>query len=149
GEMALRAAAFGGLCAGLVLRPFTVFGPGPMDGARAHFIGRWLAQARAGQPLTLHGSGGGVVGLVRVGAVAGLVLRFLDRPASLPFMVLNATGGTPLTVSEIADCFRKVAPGISIERVSAPNGAIRRGWGNPTAMCAFLGTDADRLESPG
>ncbi|HEX5725834.1 MAG TPA: NAD(P)-dependent oxidoreductase, partial [Longimicrobiaceae bacterium] len=63
-----------------VLRPFTVYGPGPAAGERGHFVAHWLELARAGAPLTVHGDGTQTVDLVHVDDVAAACLAALARP---------------------------------------------------------------------
>lgn len=138
-EYAVRAAVAAGLPAALILRPFTVFGHGPMRGERGHFIGRWLELALAGEALAIHGDGRQPVDLVQLETVSAICLRFVSEVAPPPLRILNATGGAPLSVVELAAIFQQAHPGIRARHVPPAETAPLHGWGDPHAMSAYLG----------
>jgi UDP-glucose 4-epimerase len=111
-----------------VLRPFTVYGPGPAAGERGHFIARWLELVRAGAPLPVHGSGMQTVDLVHVDDVTAACLAVLDRPA-VPgrFRAYNVGSGAETTILQLADWFREVEPGVrTIVSPSRAPAVVRR-----------------------
>lgn len=138
-EHATRAAVAAGLPAALIMRPFTVFGPGPMRGDKGHFMGRWLELALAGEPLTIHGSGLQPVDLVHVDTVAQICLKFMDEPEPQRLRILNATGGAPVSVVDLATLFQQARADVGVRHVFPENHTPLRGWGDPTAMREYLG----------
>ena len=69
----------------VVVRPFTVYGPGPASGARGHFIAHWIEQATTGAPLSLHYGGEQTVDLGYVDdVVRALQAAREGEPAARP-----------------------------------------------------------------
>jgi UDP-glucose 4-epimerase len=141
-ENAIQAAADAGLLRGAVVRPFTVFGAGPMSGDRGHLIGRWADLAEKDRPLTIYGDGSQVVDLVPVATVARLCRVLIEtKNSKTPFRIVNATAGTPTTLSEIAACFKEVNRNVRVVHEPISSNGQRRGWGDASLMRQLLGRD--------
>jgi UDP-glucose 4-epimerase len=69
GERIVAAAAVPGGLSTVVLRLFTVYGPGPASGARGHFVAGWLERASAGEVVEIFGDGTQTVDLTHVNDV--------------------------------------------------------------------------------
>ena len=133
-ERTLERAADRGLLSAVVLRPFTVYGPGPSSGARGHFIADWIERALAGQPLVVHGDGRQTVDLTHVDDVVRAGLAALDLRSR--FCVLNVGSGTETTLLELARWMRAVVP--SVKTVRAPWRGRRRRQLADIALAAQL-----------
>jgi UDP-glucose 4-epimerase len=122
-ERTLEGATRRGLLSAVVLRPFTVYGPGPASGARGHFVADWFDRALTGQPLVMHGDGSQTVDLTHVDDLvqAGLAALGLASRSC----ILNVGSGTETTLLELARWMRAVVP--TVEIVQAPSrGGPRR-----------------------
>lgn len=141
-EYALRCAVAADLAPTLVLRPFTIFGPGPLRGEAGHLVGRWLELARAGEALTIHGDGTQTVDLVPSSVLGAACVRFFTEPAAPALRVLNGTSGQPTTIRELADRFRRRFPGVALRSMPAPPTATpaARVWGDAHALETYLGS---------
>jgi UDP-glucose 4-epimerase len=133
-ERTLERAADRGLLSAVVLRPFTVYGPGPSSGARGHFIADWIERALAEQPLVVHGDGRQTVDLTHVDDVVRAGLAALDLRSR--FCVLNVGSGTETTLLELARWMRAVVP--SVKTVRAPWQGRRRRQLADIALAAQL-----------
>ena len=69
GEAMVHAHAEAALASAVVLRFFTVYGPGPAAGVRGHFVASWIERMRAGLPLTVHGDGNQTIDMTHVSDV--------------------------------------------------------------------------------
>jgi UDP-glucose 4-epimerase len=149
-EHALACAVAAGLAPTLILRPFTVFGRGPLRGEAGHLVGRWLELARAGQALTVQGDGSQTVDLVPSSVLGAACVRFLSEQDPPPLRVLNGTCGRPMTIRSLADLFAVHFPGLGIESMPIPASTVppSQTWGDPTALRRYLGADLpDPIES--
>lgn len=148
-EHAIACAVAAGHAPTLVLRPFTVFGPGPMRGAAGHLVGRWLELARAGAALTIHGDGSQTVDLVPSSVLGAACLRFVGEAEPPPLRVLNGTCGRPLAIRALAELFCERFPGLGVEFTPMPAGTVppSQTWGDATALSHYLGP-ASALPDP-
>ena len=121
-ERTLERAARRGLLSAVILRPFTVYGPGPASGARGHLVANWIERALAGQPLVVHGDGRQTVDLTHVDDLVRAGLAALGLAS--PFCILNVGSGTETTLLELAGWMRAVVP--TVETVRAPSRGGRR-----------------------
>jgi UDP-glucose 4-epimerase len=120
GEALVRTAAAAGASA-VVLRPFTVYGPGPASGARGHFVADWIERAAAGRFLTVHGDGRQTVDLTHVSdlvAACGLAARL--PLATGETRVFNVGSGRETAVAEVAAWIRDVLPAVRIGFAESP-----------------------------
>lgn len=140
-EHALACAVAAGLAPTLILRPFTVFGPGPLRGDAGHLVGRWLELARAGKPLTVQGDGSQTVDLVPSSVLGAACMRFVSEREPPPLRVLNGTCGRPMTIHGLAELFGAQFPGLGIESTPVPASTVppSQTWGDPTALQRYLG----------
>lgn len=139
-EHALACAVAAELAPTLVLRPFTVFGPGPLRGSAGHLVGRWLELVRAGEALTVHGDGEQTVDLVPSSVLGAACVRFFAEASPPPLRVLNGTCGRPMTIGSLAAEFCQRFPAATVCSVPAPPTATpaSRTWGDGRALEAFL-----------
>jgi nucleoside-diphosphate-sugar epimerase len=79
-----------------------------------------LTNARAGLPTTLHFGADFHRQFIHVDDAAAAMLKAFDAPA-LPRRTYNATGGTRVTLSDIADIVRDIYPAASIELAKGPD----------------------------
>ena len=123
-ERTLARASRQGALSAVVLRPYTVYGPGPASGKRGHFVALWIERALAGRPLVVHGDGRHTVDLTHVDDVvrAGLAAMSLDTR----FCVLNVGSGTETTLLELAQWMRTVVPTVELRRTPSRGGPKRR-----------------------
>ncbi len=117
----------------VVVRPFTVYGPGPASGARGHFIAHWIEQATTGAPLSLHYGGEQTVDLGYVDDV----VRALQaaRVASLPpgqCATYNVSSGIETRVADVARWMRDVLPALRTSSAPSPRES-------PARQCADIG----------
>jgi UDP-glucose 4-epimerase len=140
-EHALACAVAAGLAPTLVLRPFTVFGPGPLRGDAGHLVGRWLELVGAGQALTMHGDGEQTVDLVPSAVLGAACVRFFADPSPAPLRVLNGTSGQPTTIRALAEQFCRRFPAATVRSVPPPPMATTtsRTWGDGRALQTYLG----------
>jgi UDP-glucose 4-epimerase len=140
-EHALWCAVAADLGPALILRPFTVFGPGPLRGEAGHLVGRWLELVSSGEALTIHGDGEQTVDLVPSAVLGAACVRFLAESDPPPLRVLNGTCGQPMTIRTLAEQFCQRFPAATVRSVPPPPlaTAASRTWGDARALQAFLG----------
>jgi nucleoside-diphosphate-sugar epimerase len=139
-EHALACAVAADLAPTLVLRPFTVFGPGPLRGDAGHLIGRWLELVGSGEALTMHGDGEQTVDLVPSAVLGAACVRFFAESSPPPLRVLNGTSGRPTTIRALAEEFCRRFPTATVRSVPPPPGTTTsRTWGDGRALQSFLG----------
>jgi nucleoside-diphosphate-sugar epimerase len=139
GEALVRAAAASGGLTVVVLRPFTVYGPGPASGARGHFVADWIERASTGRPVTVHGDGRQTVDLTHVTdlvAACGLAARLPLEPGETK--VFNVGSGRETAVAEVAVWIRDVLPSVRIRFAESPRRV-------PPRQCADLRLATDVL----
>jgi UDP-glucose 4-epimerase len=99
----------------VILRFFTVYGPGPASGARGHFIAAWLECVRAAHPLTVHGDGGQTVDLTHVTDVVRACLLASQAPVNGgETQTYNIGSGMETSVGAIARWIQEHSPSTSI-----------------------------------
>jgi len=143
-ESALSAAGAGGMLASLILRPFTVYGDGPMLGERGHLFGKWLELGRFGKLITVFGDGGQIIDPVPVERISNACIAYSnlrDPPAT---MIVNVTSGGYTTVSKLAEMFVEtgLAPGFQLLAAEVPD--VRRGYGCAVALESLMGAALPR-----
>ncbi len=122
------------------LRFFNVFGPGQApDSPYSGVISRFVAQARAGGPITVFGDGEQTRDFVHVDdIVASLLLA--ERSAAVAAPVVNVCTGLPTTVNELAAAIAgKFAPAPGIVHTEARPGDIKRSVGDSSLAARLLG----------
>ena len=124
-----------------MLRPFTIYGPGPLRGEAGHLVGRWLELAQAGEALTVHGDGTQTVDLVPSSVLGACCVRFFTEPDPPALRVLNGPAVSPPTIAALAELFRQRFPSVTVRSIPAPPDATpsARVWGDRRALEAFLG----------
>jgi nucleoside-diphosphate-sugar epimerase len=121
GEALVRTAAAAGGLTGVVLRPFTVYGPGPASGARGHFVADWIERASAGRPLTVHGDGRQTVDLTHVSdLVSACRLAATLRLEPGETKVFNVGSGRETAVAEVASWIHDVLPAVDVRFAESP-----------------------------
>jgi UDP-glucose 4-epimerase len=143
GEGMVGAAAATGAAqgvSGVVLRPFTIYGPGPAAGERGHFIAHWMELALAGAALTLHYGGEQSVDLGYIEDVVEALLA-ARRAAVGPGQcaVYNVSGGVETRVGDVARWMQEVSPSIRIEHARSPRESPARQCADIRRACAELG----------
>ena len=123
-ERTLGLAASRGILSAVVLRPYTVYGPGPASGTRGHFVAHWIDQALAGQPIVVHGGGEQTVDLTHVDDLVRASLAALSLDSR--FCVLNVGSGTETAVVELAHWMREVVPTVELIRGPGRSGPRRQ-----------------------
>lgn len=122
-----------------VLRLFNVFGPGQgADHAYAAVVPAFVAAARAGRPLTIHGDGGQTRDLVPVDLVATVVAEAVTRRVAHDGP-LNVAAGTGRSVLDIVAALERVL-GRSLDRrhVPARPGDVRHSRADVTTLRRVL-----------
>jgi nucleoside-diphosphate-sugar epimerase len=140
GEQAVAGAAARHGLSAIVLRLFTVYGPGPASGARGHFVAGWMERASNGHPIVVHGTGDQTVDLTHVSDVARACRLAAESP--LPdgaCRTYNIGGGRETRVRELADWFRAVVPDLEVEHAPFPDSMPRRQFADYTRAGLELG----------
>jgi UDP-glucose 4-epimerase len=99
----------------VILRFFTVYGPGPATGARGHFIASCIERMRARLPLTVHGDGEQTIDLTHVSDVVRacrLAMYASINPGEA--RTYNIGSGTETSVRKMADWMQEYDPSTSI-----------------------------------
>lgn len=114
-----------------VLRFFTVYGP---NGRKDMAVGRFLAQMKAGKPITINGDGTQQRDFTYVGDVVGAIIEAAGLSG---WNVLNVGAGHPMSVVELVQLLEDA---LSVE--------ARVQWaGRNRADVPVTHADTDRLES--
>jgi UDP-glucose 4-epimerase len=117
----------------VVIRPFTVYGPGPASGARGHFIAHWFEQATTGSPLSLHYGGEQTVDLGYVDdVVQSLEAARLTTLRPGHCAIYNVSSGVETRVADVARWMQDLLPAIRIANVRSPRES-------PARQCADIG----------
>jgi len=117
------------------LRIFNVYGPGQdPDSPYSGVITRFLAQARAGGPITVFGDGLQTRDFVHVSDVVRAIL-LAEVQATPAAPVVNICTGIPTTVSQLAQA---IATDVDIVHLPARMGDIRKSLGDPTLAAETL-----------
>ena len=140
GERAVASAAAAGGFTAAVLRLFTVYGPGPAEGRRGHFVAGWIERSCRGEPLTVFGDGRQTVDLTHVADV----VQACRLAASAPIRagdcrVYNIGSGVETPVSAIASWLREVVPSLEVERMPPKWRAPARQFADVARARAELG----------
>ena len=131
-SMAAAAAAAGGFTA-VVLRLFTVYGPGPASGQRGHLVAGWAECAAEGHPLTVFGDGEQTVDLTHVSDVVGACRLAAGVPlADGECRVYNIGSGVETRVRDIARWMGEVVPSLTVTSVPPR-------WSAPARQFADIG----------
>ena len=122
------------------LRFFNVFGPGQApDSPYSGVISRFVAQARAGGPITIFGDGEQTRDFVHVDDVVAALL-LAERFTSDTAPVVNICAGRPASVMELATGIAgKFSPAPAIVHTEARLGDIKRSLGDPSMAHRLLG----------
>lgn len=121
GEEVIAAATLANGMTSIIMRFFTVYGTGPMSGARGHFIGHWMECLTAGLPLPIHGDGLQTVDLTSVDDVVR-ALRAAMLVDALPgeSRVYNVGSGVETRVADVAAWIAQVCPSVQIVHLPSP-----------------------------
>jgi nucleoside-diphosphate-sugar epimerase len=139
GEQIVASAAAAGGFSAVVLRLFSVYGPGPAAGERGHLVAGWVECAAEGRPVTVFGDGTQTVDLTHVNDVVEACLLAADVPLeSRECRTYNVGSGTETRVRDLARWLGEVEP--SVEIVS-----VRPRWGAPTRQLGDIGRAAAEL----
>lgn len=107
------------------LRYFNVYGPRQTGGDYAGVIAVFLEQARAGEPLTVHGDGTQTRDFVHVSDIVQANLRAAATTET--GRAFNVGTGDSVTIRELAEIVRRVTDAdVPIEHVDAREGDIDR-----------------------
>nr|WP_267875233.1 NAD(P)-dependent oxidoreductase [Duganella lactea] len=140
GEDLLRAAgsAFG--LRSYVLRPFTVYGPGPGSARKGHFVSTWMERALAGEPLVVHGEGRQTVDLAHVSDLAVLCrLAAQAAIASTDVPVLNVGGGMATSLLDVLAWIREYVPEVRCRFDASVKPVEHRHWADIGAAQRMIG----------
>lgn len=126
----------------IILRFFTIFGPGPASREKGHFIPTWIDLANNGQDLTVYGDGEQTIDLIHVSDIsAALTILAENDDIVAPgfFEIFNIASGKETKVGDIATWFEKVNPNINIQYV--PDKAVlpKRKFGSIAKASQVLG----------
>ncbi|MFG0258517.1 MAG: NAD-dependent epimerase/dehydratase family protein [Phycisphaerales bacterium JB043] len=128
-ESILRAHCRARDAAAVIFRPFSIYGPDGMSPEKGHFIGTWLARARSGAPLVVHGDGEQTIDLVHVDdVVRACVLseqHDIDRGS---VDVFNLGSGLESRVRDIAGWIVDAIPSTRLEYGPDSTAVIPRRW---------------------
>jgi nucleoside-diphosphate-sugar epimerase len=103
-SQAMRAAA-------VILRFFTVYGPGPAAAARGHFIATWIERVQAGLPLTIYGDGQQTVDLTHVSDVVRACRLAMHSPICAgQVQTYNIGSGIETSVRDVARWMQEYSP---------------------------------------
>jgi UDP-glucose 4-epimerase len=121
GEAMVAAAMMRSRATAVVLRLFTVYGPGPASGTRGHFIAGWLEHMLRGEPLIVHGDGSQTVDATHVDDVVRAMQLAMRVPIGAgEHRVYNIGSGCETPVIDVARCLRAVEPGVELRHVPPP-----------------------------
>ena len=138
GERLTEEAASAGSFSAVVLRPPTVYGPGPAAGERGHFIAGWIDRAVRGEPLPVHDAGTQTVDLVHVYDVVLACRLALDLALpSAACRVFNVGSGRESRVLDVARWMHDVEPSLEFVHVA--------GQGTPDRQLLDLTRARDEL----
>lgn len=102
----------------IILRFFTIFGPGPASREKGHFIPTWIDLANNNQDLTVYGDGEQTIDLIHVSDIS-IALAILadndDIVCSGDFEIFNIASGKETKVGDIATWFKEINPNINIQ----------------------------------
>jgi len=90
-----------------IIRYFNIFGSRMDPAGYGSVIARFLSQARAGEPLTVHGDGGQSRCFTFVSEAVEATIRSGTLPAAVG-EVVNVGGSTEVTINELAEAVRRV-----------------------------------------
>jgi nucleoside-diphosphate-sugar epimerase len=131
GEGVVATAAAAGAFSAVVLRLFTVYGPGPASGERGHLIAGWAECATEGRAVTIFGDGEQTVDLTHVSdVVAACRLAAAVPAADGDCRLFNIGSGTETRVRDIADWMHEVLPSLTVTRVTPRWSAPARQFGD-------------------
>ena len=122
------------------LRFFNVYGPGQApDSPYSGVIGRFVAQARSGGPVTVFGDGEQTRDFVHVDDVVAALIA-AEGAASVASPIANICTGLPTSVNELASAIaHQFDPTPRVEHLDARQTDIRRSTGDPTLAERLLG----------
>lgn len=103
-----------------IARPMNIYGPRQTAGLEGAVVAAFTRQARAGEPLTIHGDGLQTRDFVHVRDVADALLRMGDR--STPSGTWNIASGRSVTILQLAALVER-AGGRELGRVHLPTRA--------------------------
>ena len=128
GEAMVAAASQAAGFQAVIVRLFTVYGPGPMSGTRGHFIGHWLERMQQGLPLMIYGSGEQTVDLTHVADVISAFRAAMTVEISPGgCRIYNIASARETRVCDIAHWIREEEPSIQIHHEpNAYTGASRK-----------------------
>lgn len=127
-------------CKAIILRFFTVYGPGPASAAKGHFIPTWIQSASDKNVITVYGSGEQTIDLTHVGDVARAMAGLLQLDwNTITYEIINIATGRETSVNEIAAVFKSVIPDLNLLHVEAPHAFARKKYGNIAKAKQLLG----------
>jgi len=121
-----------------VVRPFNVYGPGQSGGPYAGVIDVFFRQARAGDPITVHGDGGQTRDFVHVDDVVDAFCRV--GAADVAGEAFNVGTGRSVTIAELAGLVRSAVGSDSpIVHDDPRSGDVRHSCADVSKAEAVLG----------
>lgn len=123
----------------VILRFFTVYGPGPASAAKGHFVPIWIEQANTREELSVYGDGEQTIDLTHVSSLAKALCKIVEKDKEeLDFEVVNIASGTETKVNEIANWFLEIMPNLSLKYLREKKGFPKRKYANLSRAKAFL-----------
>lgn len=118
------------------LRFFTVYGPRQRPDLA---ISMFLERARAGEPITMYGSGETFRDYTYISDIVEGVIQAAKRAPRYGYRIWNLGGSRPVTLRELIDAVeRVVGREVRVERGEAQPGDVRRTWADGSRAKAEL-----------
>jgi UDP-glucuronate 4-epimerase len=95
-----------------IIRPFCIYGPG---GRKDLVINKWLAQHKAGKPLTVFGDDQSCRGYIHINDLSASVVALIDNEWPWKNQDFNLGGPCPVRLRDVMDVFIEAFPGVEFE----------------------------------
>lgn len=119
-----------------IIRPFCIYGPG---GRRDLVINKWLAQHKAGKPLTVFGDDQSCRGYIHIDDLSAAVVALTDNDWPWRHQDLNLGGPCPVRLRDVMDVFIEAFPGIRFEYLDRQAEDVKAQYADTTKAREMIG----------
>ena len=107
-----------------IVRPFSVYGE---NGRGDQVLYKWIAQIKAGEPITKYGDGTSERGYVYVGDLINGIMKLINRiPCETD--IFNLGGQEVIKLNDLIKIFKKVYPKLKIKKMKMPKADVHGNW---------------------